>query len=576
MSNHNHRQPVGLSGFLLVLILIGGLFVSFQISKSPANTAAARPSNAVVISYYTSGTKADWVRDVAEAFNESDVKTASGKQVWVEVMEVDSGDFLPQLQDGRIQKPVVWSPGEISWVNEANLVWQRQHAQPLVSEQCAPTVYAIIGIGMWQPMAEAMGWPDTPIGWDEIVALAADPQGWARYGHPEWGLFKFGHTHPRYSNTGFLALTSLVYNTLDRTDGLTPQMVKSDEVVEAMRQVELHTYHYGMSTRSLFTVMAVKGPAYLHAGTNSESGVYATNKYNKDTLRYPLVFIIPDDGAFWSENPYCVVDGGWVSAEQREAAHILRDYLLAPERQDRAMDFGLRPTDPAVPLRAPMTADWTDVDATPQTILPLASVSGETAQAIQDVFLEVKKKATIIIVLDRSGSMQGAKIQGARQATANFIGRLQPEDQMELIIFNEVPLVLQDRATAGDVAEQSSAGILNVSASGNTALYQVVCNAVRRSETLRAVNLLNDEERLYGIVLLSDGMDTASKMTRQQMFDCLPAGEDVEGIKIFTIAYGSDADAELLKQIAARTNGRAFSGDPGTIEQVYLSISAEQ
>ena len=60
------------------------------------------------------------------------------------------------------------------------------------------------------------------------------------------------------------------------------------------------------------------------------------------------------------------------------------------------------------------------------------------------------------------------------------------------------------------------------------------------------------------------------------MFNCLPSGEDVEGIKVFTIAYGDDADEELLQRIAERTNGRAFVGDPETIEQVYLAISTEQ
>ena len=57
-------------------------------------------------------------------------------------------------------------------------------------------------------------------------------------------------------------------------------------------------------------------------------------------------------------------------------------------------------------------------------------------------------------------------------------------------------------------------------------------------------------------------------------FACLPTGEDVEGVKVFTIAYGPDADATLLKTIAERTNGKTFKGAPATIDQVYLWISA--
>jgi Ca-activated chloride channel family protein len=65
-------------------------------------------------------------------------------------------------------------------------------------------------------------------------------------------------------------------------------------------------------------------------------------------------------------------------------------------------------------------------------------------------------------------------------------------------------------------------------------------------------------------------------MTQEAMFACLPAGEAVEGVKIFTIAYGADADLKLLEQIAERTNGKDFVGDPRTIDEVYLAISAEQ
>ena len=576
MSTANRSHPVKLLVLAFAISLLGAL-AACNLPSTPLSTATSPiPANAIVISFYTSGTKADWVRAVVQTFNEAQLETPSGKPVWVDVVEVDSGDFLPRLQDGRITEPTVWSPGEISWVNEANLVWQQLHNKPLVSAGCAPTVYAIIGVGMWKPMAEAMGWPDQPISWDQIVELAADPQGWARYDHAEWGQFRFGHTHPRYSNTGFLALTSLVYNTLDLTSGLTPELVKSDAVVEAMRQVELHTYHYGTSTRALFTLMAEKGPAYLHAGTNSESGVFATNKFNQDILQFPLVFIIPADGAFWSENPYCVIDETWVTAEQRDAAQVLEDYMLAPQQQDKTMDFGLRPTDPDVPLRPPMTSDWTDVNATPQTILPLASVSGETAQAIQDVFVLTKKKATVIILLDTSGSMLGDKIENATQATSDFLGRLNRDDEVLVIEFNDAINSLQPWGRAGDVAETLGARVRELVAGGNTALRDALCLGLDGANQLRQAHEGDAEKRLYGIVLLSDGLDTASQKSEEQMFACLPTGEDVEGVKVFTIAYGDDADKDLLEQIAGRTNGRAFSGDPATIEQVYLAISGEQ
>ena len=96
------------------------------------------------------------------------------------------------------------------------------------------------------------------------------------------------------------------------------------------------------------------------------------------------------------------------------------------------------------------------------------------------------------------------------------------------------------------------------------------------SDQLQAEDMSRNERRLYGIVLLSDGDDTSSVRTENQMFSCLPSGENVEGVKVFTIAYGEDANTDLLLRIANRTNGKTFTGDPDSIEQIYNAISAEQ
>ena len=67
------------------------------------------------------------------------------------------------------------------------------------------------------------------------------------------------------------------------------------------------------------------------------------------------MFIAPADGTFWTEHPYCILDGAaWVTAEQREAAEIFKKYLLDPAQQAAAITVGLRPADPAVPLSTPV------------------------------------------------------------------------------------------------------------------------------------------------------------------------------------------------------------------------------
>jgi len=295
-------------------------------------------------------------------------------------------------------------------------------------------------------------------------------------------------------------------------------------------------------------------------------------------MRYQLVFIFPSAGTYWTEQPYCILDGEWVSAQQKEGAKIFRDYLLAVPQQEMAINYYLRPVDESIPLHAPLTlADGTDPRIN-RTIVPaLQSPSADVAAAVKDVFHQTKKKATIVMLLDTSGSMEGDKIRNAVASSVNFVQRLDPNDEIFVLGFGGTAGVVDlGGGRAGDVSETLSKSLNGLFASGKTPLYDSVCAAMNKITQLQADHTALNEKRLYGIVLLSDGMDTASIKSQNQMFACLPTGEIAEGTKVFTIAYGEDADKDLMLRIANRTNGKTFTGDPASIEAIYNAISAEQ
>lgn len=569
--------------FVLIIILLRPPPAADRPSTSiPQDTASPPAEGEVVITFYTSDTKANWIWAVTQTFNEEARTTSSGKAIRVEVTQGDSGDIKDQLLSGEIQ-PTVFSPGEMSWVNEANEIWLQRYNQPLVSGECPPTAIAAIGFGMWKPMAEAMGWPEAPVGWGDIIDLANDPEGWARYGHPEWGRFKFGHTHPLESNTGRLAIISLAYWALGRIDGLTPEMVKSEPVISAIQQLESQTDHYGVSTRQLFTRMVELGPGYLSAATTSETNLLITNDVNKENMWSPFAFIVPSDGAFWSNNPYCILETEWVSDEQREAAEIFRDYLLDEEQQRIAMaDHGLRPTNPNVPLGPLIDLNsGTDPSDTPDNVSTLATVSGAVAQAIEDVFIAAKKKAIIIIVLDTSESMRGDKIKAATLATADFLHLLVEKDRNDevyVLTFNSQVTPLNPGGLVGEVAEPLRSKVVTLFPEGSTALYDAMCQAAELAMQRQAVYAEAGEQRLPGIIVLSDGADTSSTThTESDLFNfCLPKGEDVESIPVYAIAYGADAEEDLLIRIANFTHGRFYVADETNLSDIYNGIAYEQ
>ncbi len=95
--------------------------------------------------------------------------------------------------------------------------------------------------------------------------------------------------------------------------------------------------------------------------------------------------------------------------------------------------------------------------------------------------------------------------------------------------------------------------------------------------TLTAVQGLRDRDRINAVVLLTDGEDTDSSKSVEQVVQQMEAQGDTENrVRVFTIAYSAGAQGaeEALEQIAAASGGQAYSGDTEDIELVYRSISS--
>ena len=57
---------------------------------------------------------------------------------------------------------------------------------------------------------------------------------------------------------------------------------------------------------------------------------------------------------------------------------------------------------------------------------------------------------------------------------------------------------------------------------------------------------------------------------------CLPSGAEADGIKVFPIAFGDEANRNVLGRIGMVSGGRMYEADQASIEKAYLRISAEQ
>jgi Ca-activated chloride channel family protein len=541
-------------------------------------TTALAPAEPVRISIASSVTKQNWLKAAAESFSAADIRTASGAPITIDISSVLSGESMLQIADGTLT-PTIWSPGETAWVDQLDERWGRANPKPIVSAPCAPTVLTPVGLAMWRPMAEALGWPDSPVSWKMLVDLANDPEGWATFGHPEWGRLRLGHTHPQYSSAGLLFLASVIYATTGKTEGITAADIYDPAVEEALRVFAQNTSKYGMITTDLLSSMAQSGPSFLHAAAAFEEGTVRFNVDRAQDLRWPLAFIFPQEGTFWSDHPFCILDqSGWVTPEQAEAAALFRDHLLSGAVQATAGDFYVRPLSQSTPLGDRLTlANGTDPDASPATVPAFAIPSPEVSEAIIDQFRVTKRKATVVVVLDVSGSMEGEPIKTATEATAEFLDRLDPRDSVALLMFNDQVTMLTEVRPVSQVAEQVRSQVLSLTSGGGTNLHGAVCRAAKVLADAQKRDLAEGENRLYGMVLLSDGKDTTGEVTESRMMQtCLQTGAEIEGPRLFAIAFGDGADGAVLNRLARETNGAVFSADPASIGAAYLKISAEQ
>lgn len=575
-----NRTRVVFTIIIIATLLIISVTLFFQFIGDDESTDSEEPTplpeGTILVSIASSNTKRNWLDQVVGSFNEAGYQTSNDMAIVAEVEHVTSGGSMNAILDGSLA-PVVWSPGDPSWVDQINTTWQQRNNRTINSEECQPTVYAPLGFAMWKPMAEALGWPDEPIGWDTIVDLAADPAGWASYDRPEWGQFRFGHTHPGYANSGLLSMTAFVHGVVNSEGQLTPVQVYEAE--EAMRALEQNTSKYGRQAPALLELMASQGPSFLHAAAVPEADTVRFNVERTEELAFPLAFIFPSGGTIWASHPYCILDNAeWVSEDQAEAAAIFQEYLADRERQELAVDNYLRPLDSSIALHAPMNLEnGTDPSVTTDQIPALPSPDADVSAAVIDLFGITKRKATIIVALDISGSMEGPKIQSATAATAEFLDRLDPDDEIALLTFDDYVVSLSDPLPVRDVVEGLSSRVMSLIADGNTALFAAVCQAVDVATALKEEDQAAGESRLYGVVLLSDGEDTVGEPTENQMFvTCLPTNAEADGVKIFPIAFGDDAAEAVLARIADVTGGRMYKADPASISNVYLSISSEQ
>lgn len=542
-----------------------------------AVSANPEPAGSVVVRLSYGSEKKGFLTDAMERFHASRPKTRGGQPIRIEGVAEGSAESMESILAGR-SDVAVWSPASSLLVDVLNARWAEAHgglgaAKPIARDAQALVLSPVV-IAMWQPMARALGWPGRPLGWKDIAEFAASERGWAARGNPQWGDFKFGHTHPRFSNSGAIALVAATYAGAGKSRDLT--MADVAAAAPFVKRVEASVVHYGRSTGFFAEKMFSRGPGYLSAAVLYENLVaesaldpaYASKPF-------PVVAIYPREGTFWADHPYVVLDLPSVTAEQREAAEAFRAFLLSQPIQKIALDrHGFRPVDATLPLGPPLDAAHGIDPTQPENVLPNPPVA--VTRRILDSFEQVKRPVSVTFVLDTSGSMRGDALARAKAGAAVFLDNLPAGDRVRVLLFSsDLRWASQNFEPVDDSRAQLKQTLDGAFASGNTSLYDAITEACRPAPS-------DAKGAVRAVVVLTDGEDTSSKTRLEDLLSRFRTerdeGDDGAGDsgapRIYTIAYGPEAKPEILKQIAEAGGGAFFSGTPKDIARVYAELAS--
>jgi Ca-activated chloride channel family protein len=249
-----------------------------------------------------------------------------------------------------------------------------------------------------------------------------------------------------------------------------------------------------------------------------------------------------------------VAGGGWLAA-QGAGSPSFRSGIDVVSLNITVMDAGSRYVTDLEPTDFQVFEDGVQQDVTffNRTNLPIA----------------------LSLLLDTSASMED-KISTAQEAAVGFARNLRTQDLASVIDFDSRVEVLQPFTHEVPALEKA---IRSTVAGGSTSLYNALYISLKEIKKARAET--SEDVRRQAIIVLSDGEDTSSLITFEELMDLAKRSET----SIYTIGIRSKEpsvskgfkEAEfVLRQLAQETGGRSFFPSAASeLGNIYNQIAEE-
>jgi Ca-activated chloride channel family protein len=169
----------------------------------------------------------------------------------------------------------------------------------------------------------------------------------------------------------------------------------------------------------------------------------------------------------------------------------------------------------------------------------------------------------VILVLDVSGSMQGAKLAQAKNALNYVLDRLNPNDRFNVIAFSTGVSAYASSLQPASRRDDARNFVARLKAEGSTDINRALLEALADVDPARPAT----------IIFLTDGLPTAGETNVQKIIanvtNAAPASRNV---RLFTFGVGDDVNTILLDSLAEKLRGASAYVRPN--EKIDESVSA--
>ncbi len=174
----------------------------------------------------------------------------------------------------------------------------------------------------------------------------------------------------------------------------------------------------------------------------------------------------------------------------------------------------------------------------------------------------------VLLVLDRSGSMEGEKFRQAQDALRYILRHLNSEDRFNILAFStgveRYATMLRPASEAGEAISW----VDRLHAEGSTDIHRVL---------LEAAALAHPERPTY-LIFLTDGLPTEGVVDSRQILSNFAANAPAN-LRLFAFGVGYDVDTFLLDSLAQENHGDSTYVLPGEaldeiLSAFYAKISA--